>query len=402
MSGERRPLIPTSCEEGGENIIKKKEKSQIQVEIVSEEEMAILEAALAFATRSSSSTSPVLFRQNDKIIRSISTLSKRRLSSEASPVRDIEDATAGHVIGSPQKTNRSIEPLLHRFRRKRGLSVTDFTKTEWCEKQMEFSLHLGKPEMNKAMKAGIARHAVLEEEVLKRVDVHVKTTEDKWALKFFNFIVGANQLLLDGMTRELPIIGLMEEDVWVVGVIDEIRLSTTEGEKYPMLVDTKTRVQATLPAFPQQRNGRLQLMCYKLLWDNLATKDFPWKKFFDFYALDSTSLLSEDIRKNTTMSGFPAETLDDLTRYFQNTCCTLLPASDQLLLRYELQEDNSLLFEDTFGYDSDWLKSQIKKCLEFWKGEREANYVPKEERWKCRYCQYASVCSVNSVDSTQK
>ncbi|XP_028099353.1 uncharacterized protein LOC114298900 isoform X2 [Camellia sinensis] len=36
---------------------------------------------------------------------------------------------------------------------------------EWCEKQMEFSLLFGKPEKTKAMKAGIARHAVLEEEM---------------------------------------------------------------------------------------------------------------------------------------------------------------------------------------------------------------------------------------------
>ncbi|KAL7212061.1 hypothetical protein ACSBR2_014845 [Camellia fascicularis] len=35
---------------------------------------------------------------------------------------------------------------------------------EWCEKQMDFSLFFGKPKKTKAMKAGIARHAVLEEE----------------------------------------------------------------------------------------------------------------------------------------------------------------------------------------------------------------------------------------------
>ncbi|KAI7988668.1 Glucose-6-phosphate isomerase, cytosolic 1 [Camellia lanceoleosa] len=39
---------------------------------------------------------------------------------------------------------------------------------EWSEKQMEFSLLFGKPEKTKAMKAGIARHAVLEEEVCLR------------------------------------------------------------------------------------------------------------------------------------------------------------------------------------------------------------------------------------------
>lgn len=44
--------------------------------------------------------------------------------------------------------------------------------------------------------------------------------------------------------------------VWMVGVIDEIRISVIDTERYATLVDTKTRVRAKLPAEPQQRNGR--------------------------------------------------------------------------------------------------------------------------------------------------
>jgi exonuclease V len=42
----------------------------------------------------------------------------------------------------------------------------------------------------------------------------------------------------------------------MVGVIDEIRMPTTESDRNPILVDTKTRVRDTLPAEPQRRNGR--------------------------------------------------------------------------------------------------------------------------------------------------
>ncbi|XP_048444901.1 uncharacterized protein LOC103934308 [Pyrus x bretschneideri] len=51
---------------------------------------------------------------------------------------------------------------------------------EWCEKQMEFVLLVGKRKESKAMKAGVARHAKLEEEVVKRAKVRVKLIEDKW------------------------------------------------------------------------------------------------------------------------------------------------------------------------------------------------------------------------------
>ena len=42
-------------------------------------------------------------------------------------------------------------------------------------------------------------------QVVKKVKVRVGTLEDVLALKFINFIVGANQLLFEGLTRELPL-----------------------------------------------------------------------------------------------------------------------------------------------------------------------------------------------------
>ncbi|KAL6953712.1 hypothetical protein U1Q18_020961 [Sarracenia purpurea var. burkii] len=395
----------------------KKEEEEvpnIPIEIVSDEEMALIEAAFA-ATRSSlsssssspissviysssspsslfSSLSPTHFQRTSRSIQSITLLSKRRLSTEPGTVGDIEDA--GGDFRTTQKRNRVTESFLHRFRRKRGLYVTDITSTEWCEKQMEFILLFGKPKTSKAMKAGIARHAVLEEQVVKRVEVQIRTIEDVWALKFMNFIIGVNQLLFEGLTRELPILGFVD-GVWMVGKIDEIRMPVIKTEKNPTLVDTKTRTQATLPAEPQRRNGRLQLMCYKYLWDNIVADNFPTRRFFDFFSLNPQCILSEEIRGNTAKSGFPAETLDDLVRYFRYTCCLLPPAHEQLLLRYELQEDHSLLSEDQFIYDSDWLKDQIRCALEFWMEGREAKYTPEEERWKCKFCQFASVCPIN-------
>ena len=63
-----------------------------------------------------------------------------------------------------------------------------------------------------------------------------------------------------------------------------------------------------------------------------------------------------------------------------------------LCARYESQRDHSVLGEDKFAYDFEWLMDQIKRCLKFWFGEEEASYVPEDERWKCKFCQYASIC----------
>ncbi|CAL0304097.1 unnamed protein product [Lupinus luteus] len=379
----------------------------IPIEIVSDQEMALIEAAFAFASssslplRSSPPPSPTLILQNNSFsIKSITILSKRRLSNGSGSHHplDIEDSPSKLVTCVQNKKTKVPHSFLRRFRTKRALSVTDLTSTEWCEKQMEFSLQLGKRKVNQAMKAGIARHAKLEQEVITRVEVKIKSREDGWALKFLNFINGVNQLLFEGLTRELPVVGIVE-GIWMVGVIDEIRMPLTENDHNPVLIDTKTRSQYKLPSEPQRRNGRLQLMCYKYLWDNSVADDFPSMKFFTFFGLHPQHTLCEDLKIMSNDSGFSASTLDDVVRYYSNTCKMLAPAHDQLLLRYEYQKDHSLLGEDKFAYDSIWLKNQICCCLEFWHGEREASYASEEERWKCGFCQFANVCPLYTDDS---
>ncbi|KAL7174995.1 hypothetical protein ACSBR2_028740 [Camellia fascicularis] len=82
----------------------------------------------------------------------------------ASPIQTPQELqnenVAPHLI--PHKTFSGNRPSLSLLL----LSLNAYNNgQEWCEKQMEFSLLFGKPEKTKAMKASIARHAVLEEEV---------------------------------------------------------------------------------------------------------------------------------------------------------------------------------------------------------------------------------------------
>ncbi|KAL8211517.1 hypothetical protein R6Q57_005954 [Mikania cordata] len=347
--------------------------SPIPTEIVSDEEMSLIEAAfsLAFAARSTSNSG--------------------RNSSKRShySVGDIEE------IGSTRKKKMFSQSLLRRFKWRTGLFVTDITSTEWCEKQKEFYLVCGKPKASEAMKAGSARHAVLEEEVITKVEVVVRSAEERWALKMINFIHGTNQLFLDGLTRELPLIGFAE-DVCVVGVIDELRMKTGTVT----LVETKTRSQNNLPSEPQQRNGRLQLMCYKYLWDNLLSHPFPVQQFLRSFSLNPDYMLSQEIREIAIQAGAPVQTLNDVLGKYQYVCSMLPETQNQLLLRYEYQKDQSLISENQYLYDSDWVADHIRSSLEFWKGEREASYALENERWKCKHCKYASKCPVNTAIQT--
>ncbi|PRQ33706.1 putative exonuclease V [Rosa chinensis] len=354
---------------------------QIPIEIVSDEEMALLFARSLIPSTVRAFPSSVRSLQY-----SITLLSKRSLWGCSQP--GIEDS--GWFNTTTQK--KKAESLLHRFRNKKGLSASDFAESEWCEQQMRYILLNGNRVISKAMKTGRERHAKLEEEFVTKSKVVVNSDEDKWALRFLKFITGINQLYTEGLTRELPLVGFAE-GIWMVGVIDEVQMPATETQRNPLLVDTKTRVKDKLPSEPQRRKGRLQLMFYKYLWDNLEASGFPADQFFDHFSLNPDCDLSEEIREVVrAKSGYPAKTLDDVVKYYRKSWILLPRAHDQLLLRYELQKHYSVIGEDIFAYDSDVFKKQLQVCLEFWLGKREASYTPEEERWKCYSCEFASTC----------
>lgn len=351
--------------------------------------------------------------------RSSSAQAKRRLFTCVEP--DIEDY--GNLVSTrktekkKKKKPRIADTLLDRFRSKKGLFVTDLTKTEWCEKQMELSLFskewnngealgfVGGKINSEAMQAGIDRHVQLQHEIQIPVDVNLKSHEDHMALKLINFINGVNQLLFEGLTRELPIVSFASaQGIWMVGKIDEVRM--LKAKKYhhkPVLVETKTRFRDTVPSEPQKRNGRLQVMCYKYLWDNLVTHtNFPSKELFDYFELNPRRVLCKDLQEAGSKSGISARTLGDVVTCYQNTCKMMLPAHDELVLRYESQRDQSLLYEEKFLYDGGWIQNMIQNCLEFWLGQREAGYVDEEEHWKCRYCNFSSECpAYTDTESTE-
>ncbi|QCD84425.1 exonuclease V, chloroplastic-like [Vigna unguiculata] len=345
--------------------------------------------------------------RNDKSIDSVSGKAKRRLCMCSEP--DIEDY-GDFLKKKEKKIKADNNTLLHRFRSKKGLFVTDVTKTEWCERQMEFSLfseewknNEGRPmdsgggrRNSEAMKAGRNRHVQLELEVHSWVELKVKSREDDMAMKLVNFINGVNQLAYDGLTRELPILSFaFAEGIWMVGKIDEVQMPKAKKDRNPILIETKTRFQDTVPSEAQKRNGRIQLMCYKYLWDNLvahAHHDFPRKQLYDYFELNPRRTLSKDLQAACEESGFTALTLGDVVRCYQNTCKMLPPSNKKLVLRYESQRDHSVLDEEKIAYDEGWVKSEIGNCLELWLGQREASYVAEDEQWKCGYCDFVSEC----------
>lgn len=109
--------------------------THIPLEIVSEDEMALIEAALsAAAARTISSSSPFLAASRN-LKRTISFPSQQRAlaccsDTKTPPREDVEDL--GHPQIKKEKKSGGLSSLYLKFRSRRGLSVTDITQSVSC------------------------------------------------------------------------------------------------------------------------------------------------------------------------------------------------------------------------------------------------------------------------------
>lgn len=62
-----------------------------------------------------------------------------------------------------------------------------------------------------AMKAGREHHALLEAETaLDTIQIKIQSREDAFAVRLLNLAQGLKQLMMEGITRELPILGRLQ------------------------------------------------------------------------------------------------------------------------------------------------------------------------------------------------
>lgn len=280
--------------------------------------------------------------------------------------------------------------------RRHGLRVTDLRDQLWCEKQLEFTLEHGR-EQTEAMREGEERHRELHEEITEVIEVRPRSREDLWALHLFNAWAGLQQLTRDGICRELPVFGFVDR-LWVVGIIDQLEVS--DDGKALILTDTKTRRSPRLPTMAQKRTTRLQMMLYRMLFLKLAREMLREEDFFSTLSLDPQAPFTPSFAQELQEVGLPALSLDLLLPLTLRAFQSVPPLSPHLVIRYEWQQDQSLLGEDRFRYHAGWLRQQLEGNLLYWYGEREAHFVDPNERWKCRYCSFQQQCPLQNPQGT--
>ncbi|KAI9220269.1 exonuclease V [Blastocladiella britannica] len=177
-----------------------------------------------------------------------------------------------------------------------SLNVTDLSSAAWCETQWLFTRTYGRSraalaclglvpdeEAREVQQRGRNIHAVLEVATNgKKVTVAAYHKDDKLALRFLESILGFYTLLTKGITRELPVRGIVTHHasgrqfmIW--GIIDQLEIvDGPDGSTIITLTDHKTRRVNALPPSTQREGTWMQLATYAvLLRDALAGLQDP-------------------------------------------------------------------------------------------------------------------------------
>ena len=221
--------------------------------------------------------------------------------------------------------------------------------------------------------------------------VKIISDEDIFAVKVMNF-VGAIDSFLAGtpVRREIPIFGApFDEDVFLVGMIDEIRC---DPETFVFdILELKTRTTKSVPSKAQKETHAIQVMIYKKLFDDLVKGKTDKAMLQRHLGVEMNKEFGEGVLQHLKLQGLKANNLDMLLDYtYDRLKC--VPCISQLLIEYCFQQDKSTIAIQDIVYDEDWIQKNFKYFVSYWKGNRDVVGVEIEDAWKCQRCDFADVC----------
>ncbi|KAJ8518764.1 hypothetical protein ONZ45_g4210 [Pleurotus djamor] len=177
-------------------------------------------------------------------------LKRNEAAPDAAPSLEvaIEGAVEPSAVTPPTVFHPYDDSPIRRYRKTGILSVTDLVSPSWCEVQFNYGLqqrrHLRPENRPKTFTTdsgkvitvkqetvqenfqitskGKAVHKALEREVKPDMVVVTPTTdEERWALRLINMMDGFESLRLFGIAREVPVFGIIQDQI-IIGVIDEL------------------------------------------------------------------------------------------------------------------------------------------------------------------------------------
>ncbi|XP_052229746.1 exonuclease V-like isoform X2 [Dreissena polymorpha] len=272
------------------------------------------------------------------------------------------------------------------------LWVSDLTRQHWCEQQLHYSLTVpGLVEEKPVMTQGTNLHLERELAVHDIVDVKVTSNEDIWTIKVLNMINAIAGFMNGGsIAREVPIFGApFEKDVFIVGLIDELRFDPKEFSIE--LWELKTRMRKSLPSKAQCSQHQLQIMLYKKMFDDMVKGLLKKDTIAKHLCLDFQKEFGEDIQSHASRLFLSSTNLEELMEdlFTRMQCLTCIQS---IGVEYVHQDTKETIGMKREVYNETELQRLYNHYLGFWCGDRKAVGVEIEDAWKCQSCDYADIC----------
>jgi exonuclease V len=222
-------------------------------------------------------------------------------------------------------------------------------------------------------------------ELAREAVVETETRDDVVFVLMLNVWNGLEQLITEGMTRELYVFG-RAAGFPVAGIVDE--LSINGGQV--VLLDHKTRLRPTLPPPPSVKPTEVQVMLYRKLLEDLREGRYSYEDFAMDAGLDKPGTISPGLKEQLEAAGAVIEdvSVERLARDVFDAFRGLPPISDFLIVRYIHQATGDHIGDKAILYDTKYLADKLSHAGKFWDGQRKAIRAGFREKWKCNYCEY--------------
>lgn len=280
----------------------------------------------------------------------------------------------------------AVEALIHH------LSASKIADQFWCEMQVHLKRQF-EVEPTEEMIAGSIIHRSLEEELGPVIEISVAIREDQITAYILQLFIKLTTLLEGGITRELPVIGMIE-NIHTLGVIDQLEVEVSpEGTELLVISDYKTRNSLREPSYEQKRRNRVQLQIYWFLLHELLEGHFTAQNFIEYFEMPEGITPSNEL-----LSQLPLEhralldrmTPDQLLSEVFSIFSRLPRLSPELRAIYLFREDLRVVCSDHSFFRKENFESDMKWALGYWEGKRTPSDCP--QKWMCQFCPLTTHC----------
>ncbi|KAL8274956.1 hypothetical protein Esti_001156 [Eimeria stiedai] len=338
---------------------------------------------------------------------------------------DIEDLATS--ASAPQQqvpcssSSSGIEGLIVKFSgplleaKKAFLSATDLSAQVWCERQLEWYLRTKtKKKQTFAMKEGIEQHAAIEERFHVFWPVQVEQPQDLFGFKVLNSLQQLLQLLRRGCCREVYLL----VDATAAAAGSSSSSSGGDGVLLRGIVDELSLVVYSymLKSLRQQDEQQLQQLLLRLSTAEGSDLLLPFESPLLLEALQYTQQQLQHIHcsnrycsstSSSNSSGTSSSNDSSEPRTLVAAMLLLLqllqllpPPADEMHIVYECQGEE--FAREAVPFKLQNFLFSFERLLAWWKGQVPTEGIGSSEKWKCRFCDFVSVCELTPLNEEER